>query len=290
MNQLLPSELIHHTANFLFPNDIASASLTCKSLHSFRKALLFDQLSQNVKNILNKEGSDQDLPALLLLNIIHLPYDRAFIRNELTINITATIHSGRVLELVKKYSPFIEKIDLNCILSSDVKKIISHLTEAYPTLTIIYDSPAESSYGTFQDGINKIFQQYVQNYRTPIFTPDLSKIYRRTNIASKIKKLQSYLKPMNVEFSKIPPLMHLLGSTTIQDSTRDIFGNKQIVVWNGKDCSVVDARVRDRPIQIILTSFDQKLMSIIDPSELSFIPYPISDASQSSRFTQLTRK
>lgn len=289
MNQLPPNELIHGIANFLFPNDIASVSLTCKSLHSLRGALLFDQLSQNVKNILNKEGSDQDLPALLLLNIIHLPYDRAFVRNELKINITANIHSGRVLELVEKYSPFIEKIDLNCILSSDVKGIISHLTTVYPTLTIIYDSPAESPYGTFRDCINKIFQQYVPDYRTAIFTPDLSKIYRRINIASEIK-FREYLEPMNVEFSKTPPLMHLNGSTTIQDSIRDIFGNKQIVVWNGKDCSVVDARVRDRPIQIILTSFGQKLMSITDPRELSFIPYPISDASQSSRFTQLTRK
>jgi len=52
--------------------------------------------------------------------------------------------------------------------------------------------------------------------------------------------------------------------------------NTQIVVWNGKNCSVLDPIQRDNPHRIILTEAGQKLLSLTDPRETTFIYFPIA--------------
>ena len=63
--------------------------------------------------------------------------------------------------------------------------------------------------------------------------------------------------------------------------------NTQIVVWNGKNCSVLDAIQQDNPHRIILTEVGQKLLSLTDPRETTFIYFPIAIKEEKSRLLQL---
>ncbi len=64
---------------------------------------------------------------------------------------------------------------------------------------------------------------------------------------------------------------------------------KQIVVWNGKNCTELEPTVKENPLQIILTAAGEKLLRITNPQETS-IPFLIGNPKMKCGITKLPRE
>ena len=114
----LPPELQLLIGSFLSAKDVANLSQINQHFYSMRKLFLTKLISPTLRDILKIENGLNDLIDLVTLGIIHNKYDLKFIENFLNIPLKKYSHKTkypifeqRIIDLIQKYSPYINKIN-----------------------------------------------------------------------------------------------------------------------------------------------------------------------------------